>query len=449
MVRSFAVVGGQNGDEGKGKDVDYIAFHIAELLGLTDVDSLSILNYRWQGGPNAGHTVRHGDRVFKLHQLPSGIVRNSTYTLLGTGMFLNPRKLKDELETLQSEGIQVSPERMGISSKAHMILDYHVHDDAKNFNRPEHSSTGNGIKQTARTKADREGMRFIEFLDPVLMKTILKEKVFPDGMPGGSDYDSFVKSYDCERSFLEPYAVLEEDVLTDPRFSLHLAEGAQGVLLDLDVGQYPGTTSSNPVLPHHRPAVYIGVFKMYVSSVGIADRPFVSEMSKDLQAKLVDVWGEYGTTTGKPRHIGWFDAVAAEYAVRAAHMDYAAASCLDKLEYLAKLDEPVRIVTGYEIDGRQHTNWHVSFDRRDTLYRAKPIFETLPSWDQTVEHDGKTLTPPAQKYIECIEDLLKVPIVLVGTGPADHQIILRKDVFSVKTSIAWKLRTFLSRLLRR
>jgi adenylosuccinate synthase len=426
VVQSIAFIGCQNGDEGKGKIVEYISSLMEEK---TETSQKQILTYRWQGGPNAGHTVVKDNIKFKLHQLPSGLIRNTTYNLLGKGMLINPRKLLEEIHTLTSQGIQVTKENLGISSKAHMILDYHVNADQKHFNLAEHTSTGNGIKQAARDKANRIGIRFIEFLDKDLMINILNTQVFPQGMQD-INIEEFANSYEKERETLKHFLALESEVFNNQKFKYWLGEGAQGFLLDLDDGQYPGITSTCPCQPTHRPNKLVGIFKSYVSSVGIGDRPFVAEMNKELQPSLVKEWGEFGTTTGKPRHIGWFDTLAGKHAIETSHIDHIGITCLDRLEALSKINQKPKIVIGYEIDGITYDKWDVSFNKRDTLKKAKPIIQEFDSWEKTTEEDNKTLTPNAQKYLEFIENKLGKKFSFIGIGPSHEQIIIREDILN-------------------
>lgn len=420
----FAAIGGQNGDEGKGKVVEY-------LISLLEQDlkkDQKIITARFQGGGNAGHTVPHGSVLYKLHQIPSGILRVSTYNLLGTGMFVNPRTLVTEIEDLRTKGIDVSNSNLGVSSKAHVTLDYHLKEDEQHFKKKHHTSTGKGIKQTARDKADRVGLRFVEFLDRDLTIEVLRRK-FPSGMPENmGSYEQFSDSYAREREFLKEFVVLETDMLTNEKLYPHMIEeGAQGFMLGLDNGQYPGITSSNPDMPRQRPDSVLGVFKAYVSSVGTGDRPFVSAMADDLQHSVVKAWSEFGTTTGKARETGWFDLLQAKTAAQTARMDFLALSCLDRLETFAELDMKIKICTGYDIDGKEYNKWDASFDRRDTLRRAKPIYGIeLEPWKQTIK-DG-TLTPEAEQYVRIIEEEVGVPVALIGIGPMHKDIIMRKDI---------------------
>ncbi|MFH1682735.1 MAG: adenylosuccinate synthetase [Candidatus Woesearchaeota archaeon] len=422
MKKNIAIIGCQNGDEGKGKVITFVAPILINLA-----DGQEILSYRFQGGGNAGHTAIIGEKRYALHQLPSGIILAQTYGLLGKGMFIEPKGLVKEIETISSSGIVIDKNKLGISSKAHITLDYHLNDDQSSFNLAEHTSTGNGIKQTARDKVNRTGIRFVEFLDRDLMIKILKEKTFPQGLPERyNSYEQFADSYAEERNFLAPFLALEHEIFN--KFDYALAEGAQGLMLDLDDGQYPGITSSNPAHPTHRPDLYLGVFKMYLSSVGIGDRPFVTEMDADLQSRLIQPWGEFGTTTKKPRHIGWFNAVEGKYALESAHLDALAGTKLDDLELLAELGEKIKICVAYEIDGKRYDRWETNFDRRDVLSKAKPIYEEFDSWERTVEKDGQTLTPNAQKYVNSLEELLGKRFSLIGVGPEQKQMIVREQI---------------------
>jgi len=417
MARKIAFVGCQYGDEGKGKVISYF---------LDKFSSNKVLSFRYQGGNNAGHTVVVNGETYKLNQVPSAIVNSKVYCLLGSGMYIDPKSLVAEIKKLIEMNVSLSPENLGISSNAHITLKHHLLDDQASYNLAEHTSTGSGIKQTAIDKYSRIGIRFGEFLDKELMISILKEKKFPKGMPEQlGTYEGFAGEYDEEREFLRKFLILEQDVLANPDFSLWLIEGAQGWGLDVDHGQYPGVTSSHPCLPVGRPDKIIGVFKAYPSSVGIGDRPFVTEMD-DLQDNLRRSWGEFGTKTGKPRHIGWFDLVAAKQALNCAFVDYISITCLDKLEELFKAGEKIKIAVAYELDGKEFNKWDVAFNNRGVLRNAKPIYKEFEPWEKTVE-DGK-LTSNAQKYVDFIEEQTGKPVVLVGTGPADKDIIIRKEI---------------------
>ena len=466
MVR-VSFVGLQNGDEGKGKFVEYIVSLAEQYISvdfgkraIAAMDNLStiaqhsvlrnleaappgkrlealdqltrqhisrrILNYRWQGGANAGHTIYVGDQKVVTHILPSGLVRKTAKCLEGSGMLVEPRLNMQEIKDVQNLGLHVGPDNLVISSKTHMTLDHHRAEDSKHFDLKEHTSTGKGISQTARDKYARTGIRFCEFLDADLMAQILKEKTFNNPW---ADFSGYAHSYDEEREFLAPFMGLEHKLFNDPMIAHHVGEGAQGGLLDIDDGSYDGTTSSNPLQPTHNPEHRFGIVKAYTSSVGIGNRAFVTHIKDSLlEDSLNEPWDEFGATTGKPRHIGWFDAVAVRYTMESAEVDYLCMSCLDKLETLAGLGvEKVKICVAYEIDGVRYDEWHESFDRRDTLHKATPIYEELDTWNQTVMEDG-SLNPKAQAYVDRVGELVGKKVSLVGIGPKNKDMVVRQEL---------------------
>ncbi len=423
----IAIIGGQNGDEGKGKIIHWLVKHAAEKVKRS-YDNKPILVQRWQGGANAGHTiVEDNGEMYKLHLVPSGITTQEAFNLIGDGVYLDPRKLMKEIQELRGRGVNVSSQNLGIASKAHITFDYHTAEDQADFNKARHTSTGSGIKQTAVDKFGRVGIRFVEFLDAEALAAVLREKRFPNGMPG-TNIDNFVASYDTEREFLKEFIILEQDAIKKYGKAYRIGEGAQGTLLDVDVGMYPGITSSNPAKAPGRPDYVLGVFKLYVSSVGTGDRPFVSRMDKNLETELRELWQERGTTTGKDRELGWFDAVAAKEAIRNANIDYLVGTCGDRLNELGKRNEKVRIVTAYKINGKVYSEWDVSFDNRFTLQRAEPVLEELESWTE-FSIDGQ-LTKNAQRYLDRLQDLLRREFIMFGTGPKQNDMLVYKDLLA-------------------
>ncbi len=429
MRKRIAVVGLQTGDEGKGNKVDLLVSEATKMLPADQSYTSGrkpILVERFQGGPNAGHTLRREGHVYKLHQVPSGILTPCTYNLLGEGMYVNPRKLMEEIRQLQLCGINISPDNVGIAATAHMTLDYHVEDDQSQFQRKDHTTTGNGIKQTAVDKYGRVGIRFVEFLDEDIMRQCLQRR-FPEGMP--SSYGShalFVQRYAEERNFLSRFLVQQHVVRQHHGTEFWIGEGAQGFLLDVDAGQYPGITSSHPAQVPHLADTILGVVKLYCSSVGTGDRPFMSRMEWDLEESLRNSWGEFGTTTGKGRELGWFDAVAVKYAIDATGTDYLIATCGDRLEELGRRGKPVKLVTGYKIGSREFREWDVSFHRRDVLRNAEPLVEEFEPWEHFVGEDGK-VTPNAQRYLDRIQELTGKEIIMLGTGPGRDDVIMYKN----------------------
>jgi adenylosuccinate synthase len=425
MERIYALMGLGPGDEGKGK----IAGFLTDLLsGKLDPGKYN-LSWRFQGGNNAGHTMISDDWSLQLSQIPSSISNPKTHCFMGTGMFVTVRTLYNEIVSLHKKGLKITPKNFGISSKAHVTLDYHVQDDQTAYNLTEHTSTGSGIKQTARDKMNRTGIRFVEFLDSYLMADILQNRVFKDrGIIKSVNYfKKMVDSYSKEREFLEEFVKLEHVVFKDPIYQFGVGEGAQGQVLCVDHGQYPGTSSSNPCFPTHRPDSTIGIIKAYNSSVGIGDRPFVAEMPESIQNKVREEWQEFGVRTGKPRHIGYMDLVALKYAADTAENDHLAITCLDRLESLGRYNEDLNIVKAYKINGKVYDEWDLSFDRRDTLFNAEPIYEPLKTWTKTVDEKGN-LTDNAQFYIDYIEQNVGKQFSLIGVGPKNSDTIVVNSI---------------------
>ncbi len=434
MRDSIAVIGCQYGDEGKGKFVDYIVSTAAVHLQydssfIPSSPEKPILVRRYQGGANAGHTVQVDEQVYKLHQVPSGIITPETYNLDGKGMFIHPRKLMKEILSLQAEGVDITKDNFGIAANAHVTLDYHTKDDQASFNLKRHTSTGSGIKQTAVDKYGRVGIRFIEFLDPQLMTEILKEKRFPKGIPKryGTTIERLVASYDAEREILAPFVVQEHEVMKQHGTILHVDEGANGVGIDIDDGFYPGITSSSPARAPRESKTVIGVLKLYNSSVG-GDRPFVSQMPVELEAVLRDQWGERGTTTGKDRDLGYFDAVFAHYALDVVGVDAIVGTCGDRMEAFAQVGAKPKICVAYEIGGKKYDEWQPSFFRRDTLYKATPVLEEVAAWEHFTDESGSILSKNASVYVSRIESLLGMKFNMLGTGPKRRDIILRGEM---------------------
>jgi adenylosuccinate synthase len=422
MVDSFGVLGLNWGDEGKGKVIHYLAEQAAQRY---DAQGNSILNMRFQGGGNAGHTVYHNGQKYGFHLLPSTILTRGVYNLIGSGALINPRKLVDEINTIRGE---ITPYNLGISSRAHITLDHHVAGDQAAFKCANHTSTGNGIKQTATDKYNRVGLRFVEFLDANLMKEILETKSTLGELPEGTSIDDYVKSYEPQREVLQDFLVSEQDVVTNPEYRFHLKESANGVLLSVDSGQYPGITSSSPEIFPYRTDNIIGVVKAYCSSVGVGDRAFVSEMPEGLQKVLREPWCEFGTTTGRPRNLGWFDAVATRYAMEVSGATHLALTCLDRLEELSKHGINPEITVAYEVDGKQYDRWDVNFDRRDVLRRAKPITVSVPSWSTTRDEESQSISLEASAYVETIEWLLGAEFSIVSVGPEDKDTLILDEI---------------------
>ena len=428
MPKKIAVIGLQTGDEGKGKIAQVIGSLAAERVGIVpDFIPRPVLVERYDGGPNAGHTLIIGGETHKLHQVPCGFSFPQTYNLLGENMYINPRKLLQEIKLLQSAGFPLHNWNLGVAATAQVIMDYHVKEDQLAFGQQEHTSTGNGMKQAAVDKYGRVGIRFIEFLDQELMMECLRKR-FPEKMPAEQGtYYGFADSYAKEREFLAQFVTPAHAARRTHGTEYWIGEGANGFLLDVNAGQYPGVTSSNIALVPNGTDLIIGVVKLYSSSVGTGDRAFMSRMNSDLETILREKWGEFGSTTGKKREIGWFDAVAVKYAVDTTQTDYLAGTCGDRLEELNRMKEPLQLVTGYKIGRKIYREWDISFHRRDTLSQVEPIFEEFTPWEKFTEKDGLTLTAPAQRYVDRIQQLTGKEFVLLGTGPAQEEVVVYRN----------------------
>ena len=422
------IVGAQWGDEGKGRIVDWFAANVE-------------YSARYNGGDNAGHTVTVGDRIFKLHLIPSGIIHPQVIGVLGNGMVINPRTLFDEMDTLRKAGISLTPERLRISYAAHLITPSHqALDKALEVARGKGNigTTGRGIGPAYTDKATRQGLRVADMFTPDFNERIgdhvaetnrtLKMLGAPelDPAPVSAEYREF-----AER--LKPYVA---DVSIELDAAMHagktiLVEGAQGTLLDVDFGTYPFVTSSSTTAPGAltglglgldaaRDASVIGVVKAFQTRVGSG--PFPTELSGDLAMRLrgtgANPWDEYGTTTGRPRRVGWLDGVLLLYAARINGISELAVTKLDILSGL----ESLKLCTAYRRDGKTLTD--LPFGPAD-LSPYEPVYEELPGWSEDVSGVRKWADLPstAKKYLERIEALCGVPIRLVSVGPERQQLV--------------------------
>lgn len=437
MTYKVAFIGAQTGDEGKGVRVDHYVKKAVELSGREDK---AVWTMRWQGGANAGHTVESDGQKYALHQIPSGILIPGTYNLMGAGVFLNPRACLKEIGRLRERGVCLDGSNFGIASNAHVTLDYHIEADTQDSRlQVGHTSTGKGIRPTSEDKYGRRGIRFQEFINPESFKEALRKR-FPDGQnirtldDAGNvllkTIDQLVDSYATEIQGLREYSVLEEGVLSNPKFDFGFGEGAQGFLLDVDRGLYPGVTSSNPSVPPFRANKIVGVVKSYASSIG-GDRPFIGEMDEELQKILRPLWKEHGTTTGKPRSLGCMDIVALRHAIRSADIDCLISTCGDRLEDLAKVGAAPRLVVAYRINGRKYTDWDPSFHDRKKLYEATPEFEEFEAWDVFFDKKRSKLTDKAQRFMDRVEKLTGTEIIAHGHGPGINDVLEIKDVLRV------------------
>jgi len=417
------VVGLQWGDEGKGKTTDFLAEQVSMVV-------------RYQGGDNAGHTVVKGDEVLKLHLVPSGVLYPHITSVIGNGVVVNPETLIGELDMLASRGIDVS--RVRVSRSAHVIMPYHVALDRANEARLDGAkvgTTGRGIGPTYADRAWRVGLRMEDLLDRGVLRTRL-ERLLPDknvllGSMGADAFDLDVL-VDMAARWGERLAVHLDDTTWLVQAALArgehvLLEGAQGTLLDLDHGSYPFVTSSNAVAggattgggigPLQVDEV-MGVMKAYATRVGSG--PFPTELLDETGARIRERGNEVGTTTGRPRRVGWFDAVPVRFAVA---VNSASSIMLNKIDILSGI-ESIPLCVAYEVDGRRVDRWPSS---ASVLARVTPIFEHFEGWSEPL-HDVRSLAglpDAARRYVSAVEELAGVPIVLVSVGPERTQTIER------------------------
>ncbi|HET9613370.1 MAG TPA: adenylosuccinate synthase [Candidatus Limnocylindrales bacterium] len=418
------VVGLQWGDEGKGKTTDFLAEQTALVV-------------RYQGGDNAGHTLMLGDEVFKLHLVPSGILYPHIVPVIGPGVVVNPATLIDELDALASRGIDVS--RLRASFAAHVILPYHRALDVARETRlggARVGTTGRGIGPAYEDRASRAGVRLEDLLDERSLRTKL-ERLLPEknallaalGAEARFELDPLVDAGLAWGRRLAPHLVdvtwLVQDALA--RGDHVLLEGAQGTLLDLDHGSYPFVTSSSPIAggactgggigPRQVDEVF-GVMKAYATRVGSG--PFPTELGGEIGAGIAERGHEVGTTTGRPRRVGWFDAVAARYAVA---VNSVSSIMLNKLDILSGVD-PILVCVAYELDGRTIDAWPSS---AELLSRVRPVYQEFAGWTQPI-HDVRSLgdlPENARRYVNALEETAGAPIVLVSVGPERTQTIER------------------------
>lgn len=426
----IVIIGAQWGDEGKGKVVDLLA------------DRFDVVS-RYQGGHNAGHSVYVGDKAFVLRLLPSGIIHEDKTCVLGNGMVIDPKAFFEEVDQMTSQGISITPERLKVSSRAHLITPYHKaldHTSEERLGNEKIGTTLRGIGPAYEDKAGRRGIRVADALSPDVLRMRIERNleeanriiVLYGHAPLRADEIYNEMAPLVER--LRPFVTETSHFLAEARKSKKkiLLEGAQATLLDVDHGTYPYVTSSNPtaggasvgagIPPHHITGV-LGIVRTYATRVG--EGPFPTEMldAEEDMANLIRQRGnEYGSVTKRPRRCGWFDAVATRYAAELNGFDSVALTKLDVLDAL----EEIKVCVGYEINGeRVDTFPAVAQD----LAAIKPIYVTLEGWQSDTLGVTKfeDLPEKAQKYVRFLSDSINVEIGLISTGPERDQTIILPD----------------------
>ncbi|MDX6669053.1 MAG: adenylosuccinate synthase [Solirubrobacteraceae bacterium] len=420
---SIVIVGAQWGDEGKGKVTDLLAERADAVI-------------RFQGGNNAGHTIVRDGEEWKFHLVPSGILYPGKTCVIGNGVVIDPRVLTDEIEALRRRG--VDPHGLRISANAHLIMPYHLLLDSageQKLGELQIGTTRRGIGPCYADKSARLGIRVQDLLDEKILKKKISAALEPKQLmlrphakDPSLDLHAMTEEYLTYGHRLEQYITdtsrLVWDLLDDGRQVIF--EGAQGALLDLDHGTYPFVTSSNPVAgaacvgagvgPKDIDEIW-GVAKAYATRVGAG--PFPTEFHDDLADDLRTRGGEYGTTTGRARRIGWIDLVALRYAAR---INSLTALVITKLDVLSGLDT-VRLCTSYRgADGAEfsHFPYHQS-----VLHHATPEYVELPGWSDDLGdyRSLEKLPAEARAYLDAIADYIGAPIELIGVGPGRDQVI--------------------------
>ena len=417
------VIGAQWGDEGKGKVVDLLAEKVKVVV-------------RFSGGDNAGHTVINPYGEFKLHLIPSGIFYPHTICVIGNGVVINPSVLIDEVDQLNQRGVDTS--RLFISDRANLIMPYHILLDGLEEEWRGGRALGTtrrGVGPAFTDKTARLGIRSGDLLDKEALlerlrfvldyKNIILTKVF-GASPLSLDevYNQYCQYGERLAPYIRDTTVMVEEALN--REELVLLEGAQGALLDPDFGTYPYTTSSSPLaggsclgigLGPTRIDYILAVFKAYCTRVG--GGPMPTELEDETGGLIRQRAHEYGTTTGRPRRCGWFDAVAARFSTRINGFTGAAITRLDVLDNLPQL----KICVGYKLDGRVIDYFPGNVV---TLERCQPVYEELPGWQAPIDHirEYEQLPLEARQYLDRLEELISCPLHLISVGPRREQTIM-------------------------
>jgi len=419
-IRTLVVVGAQWGDEGKGKLVDVIAERADWVV-------------RYQGGANAGHTVKFGDRAFVLHQIPSGILHPGVRCAIGNGVVLDPETLFTEIDELVRDGVDVEG-RLYVSDRAHLVLPYHKLVDGQSAASKAIGTTGRGIGPAYEDKIARRGVRVLDLRHPEKLRELLVAGITHANaqlVAFGSDKRANIDDALHVLTNLAPRLLALAD---DVGLSMHratrsgaaiLLEGAQGSLLDVDHGTYPYVTSSSTtsggaatgtgIAPTALHAI-LGVVKAYTTRVG--NGPLPTELEEPLASEVRRLGNEFGATTGRPRRCGWFDAVVVRYASRVNGLSGLAVTKLDVLDTLDRL----AVCTGYKVGEEVHEEFPGDLE---LLEKAVPVYEWFDGW-RTSTATARTLgelPAAARRYLDRIRELAETPISYVSVGTHRDQII--------------------------
>lgn len=427
-MSSVVVVGTQWGDEGKGKITDFLSEN-AEVIA------------RYQGGNNAGHTIKFDGVTYKLHLIPSGIFYKEKTCVIGNGMVVDPKALVTELAYLHERN--VSTENLRISNRAHVILPYHlkldeVEEERKGANKI--GTTKKGIGPAYMDKAARIGIRVADLLDREVFeeklarnleeKNRLLEKMYDtEGFKIEDILDEYYEYGQQVKKYVVDTSVVLNDALDEGRRVLF--EGAQGVMLDIDQGTYPFVTSSNPVaggvtigsgVGPTKIQHVVGVSKAYTTRVG--DGPFPTELHDEIGDQIREVGREYGTTTGRPRRVGWFDSVVVRHARRVSGITDLSLNSIDVLTGI----ETLKICVAYKLNGEITEEFPASLNE---LAKCEPVYEEMPGWteDITGVKNLSELPANARHYLERISQLTGIPLSIFSVGPDRSQTNVVRSVY--------------------
>ncbi|HOO50120.1 MAG TPA: adenylosuccinate synthase [Alphaproteobacteria bacterium] len=428
---NVAVIGSQWGDEGKGKIVDWLSSRADVVV-------------RFQGGHNAGHTLVIDGVEYKLHLLPSGIVREGKLSIIGNGVVVDPWALLKEIENVSEKGVKVTCDSLKVAENVNLILPVHQKvDQALEAARGKSmiGTTGRGIGPTYEDKVARRGIRLCDLTEPDILKEKVKnllvhhnallkglgaETIDPDWL-----YNELMDIAPKILPFTAPvWKILDEARKQNKRI---LFEGAQGLMLDVDHGTYPFVTSSNTVAGNAASGAgvgpktvgyVLGITKAYTTRVGTG--PFPTEQINEVGETLGRRGHEFGTTTGRKRRCGWFDAIMVRQAIKVGGIDGLALTKLDVLDGL----EEIKICVGYELDGKKLDYYPAG---QSAQANVTPIYETMPGWSESTRgaRSWAELPPAAIKYVKRLEELVESTVTLLSTSPERDDTILVQDPFFV------------------
>ena len=428
-MSAFIVLGAQWGDEGKGKMTDYLAEEANVVV-------------RYQGGNNAGHTVEVGEKQYKLHLIPSGILHDEKLNVIGNGVVVDPKAFFTEIDYLKEEGVKVTPEKLIVSDRAHVIMPYHkVLDKLKEKARGKNDigTTGKGIGPCYTDKFERCGIRVCDLIDKEVFKEKLKDNIemknkYIVNVLGGEPlsfeeiYEEYSKYGEKLKHFVKDTSVRVYNEIKEDKTVLF--EGAQGMLLDIDYGTYPYVTSSNTTAGGVANGVGIGP-NMITNAVGIAKAyttrvgkgPFPTELEDETGEWIREKGHEYGVTTGRSRRCGWLDIVILKTSVRVSGLTSLAVTKIDTLAGLEK----VNMCVGYKFNDEIIDYFPASLE---DLAKCEPIYEEFDGWDESVANARSfdELHENAKKYLNRIEELTDTRISIVSVGPKRSQTIRVKEI---------------------